>query len=85
METELNMFLTIVVVLLSVMVTVVCALLFFGGSEILETLKKLNANMEKIALDNDEDHKAMIKRIEQNEDDILVVKTKVDSHIESHR
>lgn len=85
MENEFNMFLTIVVVLLSVMVTVVCALLFFGGSEILDTLKRLNENMEKVVSDNDKDHRQMTKRLDKNEKDIVRIDAKIDGHLKSHK
>lgn len=85
MENEFNMFLTIVVVLLSVMVTVVCALLFFGGSEILDTLKRLNENMEKVVSDNDKDHRQMTKRLDRNEKDIVRIDAKIDGHLKSHK
>lgn len=85
MENEFDMFLTIVVVLLSVMVTVVCALLFFGGSEILDTLKRLNENMEKVVSDNDKDHRQMTKRLDKNEKDIVRIDAKIDGHLKSHK
>lgn len=85
MENEFDMFLTIVVVLLSVMVTVVCALLFFGGSEILDTLKRLNENMEKVVSDNDKDHRQMAKRLDKNEKDIVRIDAKIDGHLKSHK
>ena len=85
MENEFDMFLTIVVVLLSIMVTVVCALLFFGGSEILDTLKRLNENMEKVVSDNDKDHRQMTKRLDKNEKDIVRIDAKIDGHLKSHK
>ena len=47
MELEVNMFLTIVIILLSVVGTVICALLFFGGSEGIKRTEQDNKKYRK--------------------------------------
>ena len=81
MELEVNMFLTIVIILLSVMGTVICALLFFGGSEALKELNKITKIMEKLVIDNDRDHSNIRKRLLRNEQETSRAHQKIDNHL----
>lgn len=81
MELEVNMFLTIVIILLSVMGTVICALFFFGGSEALKELNKITKSMEKLVIDNDRDHSNIRKRLLRNEQETSRAHQKIDNHL----
>ena len=81
MELEVNMFLTIVIILLSVVGTVICALLFFGGSEALKELSKITKSIERLIVENDNEHSNIRKRLLRNEQETSRAHQKIDNHL----
>jgi len=87
----MSLFLTIIVVLISLVVLFICALLFFGGLEIIENFKgikgqlsKLNSFMEEVVAANSQDHKSIKEKLLKHDDEFIKVHGRIDSHINAN-
>ena len=84
----MDLFLILIVALLAIVITFVCALLFFGGMKIIDMFKGfkhelhvLNQNMTGIVTANNKDHERITERLLDHDNKFIKVNSRIDHHL----
>jgi hypothetical protein len=84
----MDLFLILVVSLLAIVITFVCALLFYGGMKIIDMFKgfkqelhTLNVNMSGIVTANNKDHDSIKEKLSNHDNEFIKVHGRIDKHL----